>query len=54
VEEAKGILADPARARSSILTIAMDSGFNSKSAFYTAFKHHANMTPSQYRQNKLS
>ena len=54
VEEAKGILADPDQARSSVLTIAMDSGFNSKSAFYNAFKHHANMTPSQYRQNKLS
>jgi AraC-like DNA-binding protein len=54
VEAAKEILADPARARVGVLTIAMDSGFNSKSAFYTAFKHHANMTPSQYRQSKLS
>jgi AraC-like DNA-binding protein len=54
VEAAKEILADAARARISVLTIAMDSGFNSKSAFYTAFKHHANVTPSQYRQSKLS
>jgi AraC-like DNA-binding protein len=54
VEAAKGVLADPAKARNNVLTIAMDSGFNSKSAFYTAFKHHENMTPSQYRQSKLS
>ena len=54
VEAAKKILADPDRARMNVLTIAMDSGFNSKSAFYTAFKHHTDMTPSQYRQNKPS
>ena len=54
VEAAKDILADPARARVGVLTIAMDSGFNSKSAFYTAFKHHTSLTPSQYRQGKLS
>ena len=54
VNAAKEILADPARARVGVLTIAMDSGFNSKSAFYDAFKQHANMTPSQYRQNKKS
>lgn len=54
VAAAKEILADPARADHNVLTVAMDSGFNSKSAFYTAFKHHANMTPSQYRQEKLS
>lgn len=54
VAAAKEILADPARVRVGVLTIAMDSGFNSKSAFYTAFKHHAGLTPSQYRQSKLS
>ena len=48
VNAAKEILADPARARVGVLTIAMDSGF------YDAFKQHANMTPSQYRQNKKS
>lgn len=54
VEAAKETLADPARAKTSILTIAMDSGFNSKSAFYTAFRQHADLTPSQYRRKKLS
>ncbi|MEM8814255.1 MAG: helix-turn-helix transcriptional regulator [Pseudomonadota bacterium] len=54
VAAAKQILADPARAKTSVLTIAMDSGFNSKSAFYAAFRQHANITPSQYRQKKMS
>ena len=54
VQAAKEILADPAQSRSNVLTIAMDSGFNSKSAFYSAFRHHALMTPIQYRQSKVS
>ena len=33
VEAAKEILSDPAQSRNNVLTIAMDSGFNSKSAF---------------------
>lgn len=54
VEAAKQILADPDKVRLNVLTIAMNAGFNSKSAFYTAFKQHAHMTPSQFRQKKLS
>ena len=38
------------QARTNVLTIAMDSGFNSKSAFYTAFRHHTTMTPIEYRR----
>ena len=50
VDAAKAILSDPLQARTNVLTIAMDSGFNSKSAFYTAFRHHTTMTPIEYRR----
>jgi len=33
-----------------VLTIAMNVGFNAKSSFYTAFKKEAQQTPSQYRK----
>ncbi|MCG7861999.1 MAG: helix-turn-helix domain-containing protein [Candidatus Thiodiazotropha endolucinida] len=49
VEEAKQALAG-ATERGNILAIALDAGFNSKSAFYTAFKRHTGQTPSQYRR----
>lgn len=50
VEAAKMLLADPTQTRTSILTVAMEVGFNSKSAFYTAFRKHAGLTPSQFRK----
>ena len=33
-----------------VLDIAMQVGFNSKSAFYSAFKKYSQLTPSQFKQ----
>lgn len=48
VEEAKKRLRDPKYNNLTILAIAYDSGFNSKSAFNTIFKDLTGVTPSQY------
>jgi AraC-like DNA-binding protein len=50
VEEAKGLIRNAGPKNTNILNIALDSGFNSKSAFYTAFKKATSMTPTQYRK----
>ena len=50
IEEVKRRLADTESEKYSLLAIAFDSGFNSKSAFNTIFKKHTNTTPSQYRK----
>jgi AraC-like DNA-binding protein len=52
VEEVKKRLEDPAYAHYSILGIALDCGFNSKSSFNAAFKKFTGFTPSQYRNVK--
>ncbi|WP_071870620.1 helix-turn-helix domain-containing protein [Atopomonas hussainii] len=46
-------LADPARRRLPILTIALDVGFASIGPFNRAFKAQQDMTPSEFRQNNL-
>ncbi|MCK9995762.1 MAG: helix-turn-helix transcriptional regulator [Candidatus Krumholzibacteria bacterium] len=51
VEEAKRRLSDPACSHLSILSIGLDVGFNSKSAFNAAFKKLAGTTPSKFRKN---
>ncbi|MET0056777.1 MAG: helix-turn-helix domain-containing protein, partial [Candidatus Thiodiazotropha sp. 6PLUC10] len=53
VEEAKRSLTSHSD-QGNVLSIALDSGFNSKSAFYTAFKRHTGQTPSQYRKSAPS
>jgi len=50
VEEAKKRLLDPAYQYLTILAIAYEVGFSSKSVFNAAFKKHANMTPSQFKK----
>jgi len=50
VEEAKKRLIDPAKKHYSVLAIAEEVGFNSKSSFNLVFKKHAHMTPSEYRK----
>ena len=50
VEDAKRLMKNAGQKNINILKIAFDSGFNSKSAFYTAFKKVTSMTPTQYRK----
>jgi len=49
VEEVKEKINDPKFDNYSLLGIAFDSGFNSKSAFNRIFKKFTNQTPSQYK-----
>ncbi|MCP4625395.1 MAG: helix-turn-helix transcriptional regulator [bacterium] len=53
IEEAKRLLIDPDKQHLNILEIAFETGFNSKSAFNTAFKKSTTMTPSQYKQSQI-
>ena len=50
IEEAKRMLADPEHGGKTILDIAYETGFYSKSVFNTAFKKITGMTPSRYRK----
>ncbi|MBD3386014.1 helix-turn-helix domain-containing protein [candidate division KSB1 bacterium] len=54
IEEAKRLIAETSSQNLTLLSIAYDVGFNSKSAFNTAFKKHADITPSQYRSQVTS
>ncbi|MEL6361650.1 MAG: helix-turn-helix transcriptional regulator [Pseudomonadota bacterium] len=53
VEEAKAILADPARAREQVLQIALHLGFGSPAPFNRAFKEQTGQTPTTYRKAAL-
>ncbi|MEJ8569412.1 AraC family transcriptional regulator [Elongatibacter sediminis] len=48
VEEVKALMRK--QPDQTVLDLALDAGFNSKSAFYTAFRRHAGKTPGQYRK----
>ena len=49
VEEAKKLLVDSEYDSFTLLAIALESGFNSKSSFNRIFKKHVGMTPSEYK-----
>ena len=49
IEEAKKMLNDPEMQNITVASIAYDSGFNTLSAFNTAFKKFTGLTPSQFR-----
>lgn len=51
IKDAQAKLIDPEYTHYTILSIAMESGFNSKSAFYNAFKKKTGMSPSQFKKN---
>ena len=53
VEEFKKRALDPANQNYSILAIALDSGFNSKSSFNQVFKKITGKTPSQYMSESV-
>lgn len=50
IEEARKRLCDPAHSAKTVLEIAYDTGFYSKSVFNTAFKKFTGLTPSQYKK----
>lgn len=51
IEEAQTLILDPSQPNTTILSIAYEVGFNSKSAFNTAFKKHTGTTPSQFKKS---
>ena len=50
IEEFKKRVHDPDYAHLTLLAIAYDSGFNSKTTFNTIFKKYEGLTPSQYKK----
>ena len=49
IEQAKKLLSDDSFDQYTIVAIGLESGFNSKSTFYTAFKKFTSQTPSEFR-----
>lgn len=54
IDAAKARLADPARARESVSTIAFDLGFGSLGPFNRAFKEVTGQTPTEWRRQSLA
>jgi len=53
IAEAKNLLLQDSRGRSFVLGVANQVGFNSNSAFYSAFKKDCQQTPLEYRRSRL-
>ena len=51
---AKQLLVDPEFDKYTILSIALETGFNSKSSFYNAFKKVTQLTPTQFKKSQLN
>lgn len=54
VEEFIGRLKDPANDKYSLISLAFDSGFKSKTSFNTIFKKLTNKTPSEYKARVIN
>ena len=50
VEEAKSYIANPDFWNYTLVSIGLEAGFNSKSAFNLAFKKFTGLTPSEYKE----
>lgn len=54
IEEAKRIFTNPKQNHLTVLEVAIEVGFNSKSAFNRAFKKATQKTPSEFKKNHLN
>ncbi|MFY0631967.1 MAG: AraC family transcriptional regulator [Flavobacteriaceae bacterium] len=54
IEYSKKLLLNNNYSSYTVVSIGLESGFNSKSAFYTAFRKEVAMTPSEFRKINLS
>ena len=52
IQQSKKLLIDEKYANYTIVSIGLESGFNSKSTFYNVFKKHVGCTPLAYKGTK--